>query len=491
MDLFCYGIDPLLTFLDKRLKGILISSTPVQGPRNFLAPPLHPLEERYRILGYADDVKPAITTMEEFLLVDKAMLFFEQASGCRLHRDPASKKCKFLPLGRWRGSLTQEDIPCKYMTISDHLDMVGVELRASWVQTRRANGDIAQQRINDTVRRWKTGKFMELSLRSWSLNMYCFSKVWFRTHSVDLREMDVMKITSMAKSWLYGDMLLKPEEVVLHRPVTAGGLSVLNVRCKALAGLIRSFLETACMPRFKQSLYHQLLFRYHVLEDRTITDPGYPPFYSQHFFSVIHDVHHDTPLNVSRMTEKQWYQYLLEEKVTTMETEQGRNLIPCRVETRHPEHDWETAWRRARLLGLGPTLTSFLFKVLHDLLPTQERISRTNPAVTGWCSRCITEDHGETENLDHALISCPANNRVGIAILECLPQCRLQGQDVLRLQFAIEGEQELPVVWFLAAAWSIIWGYRSAGRREELYRVRADLEAKVSLLKGVFGNQTS
>ena len=196
--------------------------------------------------------------------------------------------------------------------------MVGVELRASWVQTRRANGDIAQQRINDTVRRWKTGKFMELSLRSWSLNMYCFSKVWFRTHSVDLREMDVMKITSMAKSWLYGDMLLKPEEVVLHRPVTAGGLSVLNVRCKALAGLIRSFLETACIPRFKQSLYHQLLFRYHVLEDRTITDPGYPPFYSQHFFSVIHAVHHDTPLNVSRMTEKQWYQYLLEEKVTTM-----------------------------------------------------------------------------------------------------------------------------------------------------------------------------
>ena len=166
-----------------------------------------------------------------------------------------------------------------------------------------------------------------------------------------------------------------------------------------------------------------------------------------------------------------------------METEQGRNLIPCRVETRHPEHDWETAWRRARLLGLGPTLTSFLFKVLHDLLPTQERISRTNPAVTGWCSRCITEDHGETENLDHALISCPANNRVGIAILECLPQGRLQGQDVLRLQFAIEGEQELPVVWFLAAAWSIIWGYRSAGRRIELYRVRADLEAKVSLLR--------
>ena len=128
MHLFSYGIDPLLLYLDKRLRGILISSTPVQGPLPFLSPPLHPHEERYRVIGYADDVKPAITTMEEFMLVDKAMALFESASGYKLHRDPANKKCKFLPLARWRGTLVQEDIPCDYMTISDHLEMVGVEL---------------------------------------------------------------------------------------------------------------------------------------------------------------------------------------------------------------------------------------------------------------------------------------------------------------------------------------------------------------------------
>ena len=64
-------------------------------------------------------------------------------------------------------------------------------------------------------------------------------------------------------SWLYADMLLKPEETVLHRPVSAGGLALLNVKMKALAGLVRCFLETACMPKFRQSLYHQLLLRYH------------------------------------------------------------------------------------------------------------------------------------------------------------------------------------------------------------------------------------
>ena len=237
------------TYLEKRLKGIVVSSTPVQGPVPFLSPPLRPHEQRFKVIGYADDIKPAITTMDEFRLVDKAMLLFERASGCKLHRDPANKKCKFLPLARWRGTLAQEDIP-SYMTISDHLEMVGVELRATWSQTRKANGDIVQKRVADTVRLWKSGKFMNLSLRAFSMNIYCFSKIWFRTHSVDLRELDASKITSNAKSWLYGDMLIKPEELVLYRPTASGGLALLNVKIKALSGLIRSFLETACMPQF-------------------------------------------------------------------------------------------------------------------------------------------------------------------------------------------------------------------------------------------------
>ena len=98
---------------------------------------------------------------------------------------------------------------------------------------------------------------------------------------MNLRELDYKNITSSAKTWLYADMLLKPEETVLHRQAEAGGLSLVNVKMKALAGLIRSFLETACISKYRQSLYHQLLLRYHVYEDRSIENPGYPPFYNR------------------------------------------------------------------------------------------------------------------------------------------------------------------------------------------------------------------
>ena len=80
------------------------------------------------MVGYANDVKPAVTSTEECTLIDNAMALFENASGCKLHRDPASKKCKFLPLAKWKTTLKQEDIPCPYITLTDELETVGVEL---------------------------------------------------------------------------------------------------------------------------------------------------------------------------------------------------------------------------------------------------------------------------------------------------------------------------------------------------------------------------
>ena len=99
---FCHGIDPLLPYLETRLAGIA-----EEGQQSLL----QPQELGYKVQGYLHDCKQAITSMSEVSLVDKASNLFERASGCRLHRDPSSNKCKMLALGRWKGVLQQEDIP--------------------------------------------------------------------------------------------------------------------------------------------------------------------------------------------------------------------------------------------------------------------------------------------------------------------------------------------------------------------------------------------
>ena len=175
--IFCYGIDPHLVWLYKRLHGIPIYLMPASGPLPLSDQSPLTLTESFKLIGYIDDVKPAITSMSEFTLVDTVSLLFEQASGCVLHRDPASGKVKFLPLGRWKGDLTQ--LPIKYIALSEHLYMIGVELRATQTQTRKANGDLLQNRVKNIIGPWRGGRFMPLTIRSLSANNYCLSKVWF------------------------------------------------------------------------------------------------------------------------------------------------------------------------------------------------------------------------------------------------------------------------------------------------------------------------
>ena len=147
--------------------------------------------------------------MAEFALVDKAASLFEQSSGCILHRDPITAKCKVLPLGRWRNTLQQEDIGLPHLKLCDSLSMVGVELSANWQTTRKLNNDELQDKVQKCMGSWKSGKFLPLVCRPFSVNTYCLSKVWFRAGSVDLRACDITTITNKIKSYCYQDLYQK------------------------------------------------------------------------------------------------------------------------------------------------------------------------------------------------------------------------------------------------------------------------------------------
>ena len=63
----------------------------------------------YKVVGFCNDIKPAIITMDKFRIADLGAKMFKKSSRYKLHHDPASNKYKFLPLGRWIGTLDQED----------------------------------------------------------------------------------------------------------------------------------------------------------------------------------------------------------------------------------------------------------------------------------------------------------------------------------------------------------------------------------------------
>ena len=399
-----------------------------------------------------------------------------------MHRDPTAGKCKFLALGRWRGTLMQEDLPCNFFSLSDHLDMLGVTLKATYMSTRKANGDELQEKIKNVVGPWRAGKFMNLTMRPHSLNCYAFSKLWHRCTSMDLRAGDIVAINKQAKAWLYADLLEKPEELALYRQPKQGGLGLHHVEQRALAHLINSFLETACNTKFRRNQYHQALFQAYVLEDTTMK-PAIPPYFKGNFFPTIKRIH-ESPLNVARISLKDIYRFLMDEITMSEDVSGSMQLSQLRAELAHPANDWESAWQMARQNMLGPSLTTFLFKLLHQILPTAERVSRILPNQSPHCTRC-RENPPATETLLHAMFDCQASHAAGVVLLNGLRKFipNLTPSQVLTLNFNPSEELSFPLVWITAHFLSSIWQLRADKKRVELIKIRTDMEASCRLLR--------
>ena len=119
MIFFVIAMEPLLKSLKRLLKGITISKVKVQGPLpKGMKGPLY-LEDVYKIIGYADDLKIAIRSINDLIMAVNQCKKMEMASGVKLHRSPTKGKCRMMPIGTWKDSLTQEDIPYDFIKLSD------------------------------------------------------------------------------------------------------------------------------------------------------------------------------------------------------------------------------------------------------------------------------------------------------------------------------------------------------------------------------------
>ena len=158
--------------------------------------------------------------------------------------------------------------------------------------------------------------------------------------------------------------------------------------------------------------------------------------------------------------------------------------ISTRVELAHPLTDWENSWRLARLQGLGSEHTSFLFKLLHQILPTQERLHRTKNEASPLC-KAPGCDHTAVDDLEHCLVECQANQGVGRHLLDTLRkyQPNLSTAKALRLELEVSEDLELPLVWLTSAMLLSIWNQRQSGTRVLPHLTRSLLEAKVNILR--------
>ena len=164
-----------------------------------------------------------------------------------------------------------------------------------------------------------------------------------------------------------------------------------------------------------------------------------------------------------------------------VEDEEGRREARrCRVEELEPGVDWSRSFHLARLKGLSPDDKSILFKVLHQLLPTGERVNRLQPNKSPACSLCSA---APIETLHHAIFICEANKPAAQAMLR-YAQCydpSLTPNGLLHLEVDAQDPFNLPTIAIISTGLQLLWKNRNKSQSTSLASMRAELEARTQL----------
>ena len=127
-------------------------------------------------------------------------------------------------------------------------------------------------------------------------------------------------------------------------------------------------------------------------------------------------------------------------------------------------------------------MSSILWKMLLDLLSTQQRLRRMGASPSPLCKLCSQE----TGTLHHELIDCTHNGDTGQLLLTCLQTHipNLTAETLLHLELGnMEPDMQLPTIILVAATLGCIWKQRNINSRVCVYQVRSELEQSVNLLR--------
>ena len=185
-------------------------------------------------------------------------------------------------------------------------------------------------------------------------------------------------------------------------------------------------------------------------------------YLTEDIFTIIRRVKDSSSLNIITMKDMAWTRLLTEKYITMLNLpgDESRTFIPCRSETASPTTDWEASWANCRQPGMSPELTSFLWRMIHNLLSTQERLSRMGAVLTAQCKMqgCVQDG-----SLQHELLHCSKNYGIGNLLVNCLQTIvsDIQPAAILRLEFRDLGEDlTLAATWITAIVMQHIWKER-------------------------------
>ena len=158
-----------------------------------------------------------------------------------------------------------------------------------------------------------------------------------------------------------------------------------------------------------------------------------------------------------------------------------------KMEIKMPQIQWEQSWKFLKTRGLSGEQKSFLMKMLHNILPTKQRLFKMNLSDSPLCDLCNCQTMGD---LPHIMLECDYNSVVNDWIVGVLLdldsnllQADIKSHNIVCLDLPLDSGSHLSVTWFLSTIFASIWKSRQARRPPSLWRIKSSAEADLMILK--------
>jgi len=450
MLLFVIQLEPLLHYLQSHLVGLRMAGL------------------REASLGYVDDVAILSDAEADFVTCDEAVSIFEAASGAILNRN---RKSVVVGLGSWAG---RQDWPLPWLEAATSVKLYGVVVAPLFADTLKLSWERTVAGLESTLLMWRSRSLPLLSQRSFVLNCYGFSKLWYLAQILPLPRVFLGRILRAASSFLWQGRLESISWGELVGPRHAGGLGVACVASRAQAMLAKQAchrLAGAGQPAAHLSFWLGLRLLHYFPGFRTgLHAEVMPTLYADLAALLLEVLAFDfvEPAHLGAVTAAAIY------------IEFTSTPPPPKVEAHLPDLPWSRIWGRLALGGLPPQLAEIGFSYLNNILPLQVRRHRLRKVASPACERCGSP----VEDVLHFFTACP---RVAAA-WECLLFyiCRLLGgpisdRSLLFLAFPIS-VHEIHIIYAVLSFADLVW----SGRHEVAALTPQAVKACVGGASGIF-----
>ena len=184
-------------------------------------------------------------------------------------------------------------------------------------------------------------------------------------------------------------------------------------------------------------------------------------------------------MDIINMSTKQWYKHLMDQEMFLTKNEDGSlttNL--SRAEKIYSDVDWEVTWKRIRLLSFSSNTVSFLWKLVHDLLTTEERLNSTLGKCPATCRHGCP--NGPIADQIHCFFHCSMTRNVGQWLLGIVQNfAPTNERNILKL--CLPDNDAL--TWIVGNALHFSWLKRTSSVQADLPSCLAFLGAEVKVLK--------